>query len=51
MAARAGQNVLMVESLGNVMLEPYTGNVASVSLNDKYGGMEIGEISVDEANL
>lgn len=51
MAAKAGKKVLVVESLGNVMLEPYTGNVASVSLNDKYGGMEIGEISLDEANL
>ena len=51
MAAKAGQNVLLVERLGNVRLEPYTGNVAGVSLNDKYGGMEIGEISIDEANL
>jgi hypothetical protein len=29
----------------------WTGNVAGVSLNDKYGGMEIGEIGIDEANL
>jgi len=51
MAARAGQNVLIVESLGNVRLEPWTGNVAGVSLNDKYHGFEAGEISIDEANL
>ena len=50
-AARAGQKVLLVEQMGNVRLEPYTGNVAGVSLNDKYGGMEIGKISIDEANL
>ena len=50
-AAKAGQKVLVVESLGNVRLEPWTGNVAGVSLNDKYHGFEVGEISVDEANL
>ena len=50
-AARAGQKVLLVESLGNVRLEPWTGNVAGVSLNDKYHGLEVGEISIDEANL
>ena len=50
-AAKQGQKVLLVEQMGNVRLEPYTGNVAGVSLNDKYGGTEIGEISVDEANL
>ena len=51
MAAKAGQNVLLVEIMGNVRLEPFTGNVAGVSLNDQYAGMEIGEISIDEANL
>ena len=51
MAAKAGQNVLLVEMLGNVRLEPWTGNVAGVSLNDKYHGFEVGGISVDEANL
>lgn len=51
MAAKAGKKVLVVESLGNVMLEPWTGNVAGVSRNDKYHGFEVGEISIDEANL
>ena len=51
MAAKAGQRVLLVERLGNVRLEPFTGNAAGVSLNDQYGGMEIDHISIDEANL
>ena len=50
-AAKQGQKVLLVEQMGNVRLEPWTGNVAGVSLNDTYHGMEIGEIGIDEANL
>lgn len=46
-AARAGQKVLLVESLGNVRLEPYTGNVAGVSLNETYGGLNPSWIETD----